>query len=719
MLNKKNLDICDQIIEKGLIGLVFFLPLVFNPYLNDVFSLPKACLFICFLLILGTTWLIKTTETATIILPIISLKKPLNIAILVYFISILAAVLYSTNIYISLWGMYLFYFEGFICISGCIFLYFLVINNLSFHKIEKIISFLFIGGALVSLYGIFQHFGLDFVKWSFSPQERVCSTLGNPNFLGAYLIMLVPLTLSRIIKKVKIYYLLLLLLFFTCLIFTYSRAAWLGLSGSILLWIILTRKIILFYVPKKILYLTGIIILFIIVFLSFYKLTPRKNLHSNIFSPVIERINSITNLKERDIASRLSGWKSCLKMIKNNPILGMGQDTFGINFRRYMSPAYETFSRRNVNAGYAHNEFLQIIVTRGIIGLIIYLFLLFTFFKTGIKIINKKDLSLTYSVKNSDQKPGRLYYTGLEIKLLTAGLMSSAAALLIQNQFSFSILTTSVIFWLLVSFISIIEKETSIHPVTQNEEPPMFSLIRIKLPYLLNLKAVKYPLYSVTCITTLILILFAFRIYQADRYFKSGMFLSTKKIYDRAIEKYKKAVQLNPYQAIYHQNFAKAYQDKALFTRDNKEKRLILNQAITEYKKYIKLIPQDALGYNGLGVTYVYLGKLNEQFFNPAIINFQKAIMLDPYFIEPYTNMGSTYYLQGNTKLAISTLENSLNINPRVALTHFNLGIMYALEKKNQKAINCWQETLKIDPNFTDAKIHLDTLKKTIEKGGK
>ncbi len=715
MLNKKILDICDNIIEKGLIGLIFFLPLVFNPYLNDVFSLPKTCLFICFLLILGTAWLIKTIETAT--LPVISFKKPLNVAILVYFISILAAILYSTNIYISLWGMYLFYFEGFICISGCIFLYFLVINNLSFHKIEKIISFLFISGALVALYGIFQHFGLDFVKWSFSPQERVCSTLGNPNFLGAYLIMLIPLALSRIIKKVKIYYLFLLLLLFTCLIFTYSRAAWLGLSGSILLWIILTPKQLFFRFPKKMFYLSGTIILFIIVFLSFYKFLPLKNIHSSIFSPVVDRINSITNLKERNIASRLSGWQSCLKMIKNNPLLGMGQDTFGINFRRYMSPSYETFSRRNVNAGYAHNEFLQIIVTRGIIGLMIYLFLLFTFFQTGIKIIKKKDLSLTHSVKNSGQNPGRLCCTGLEIKLLTAGLMGSATALLIQNQFSFSILTTSVIFWLLVSFISIIEKETSIHPVAEKEEHPMFSLVRIKLPYFLNLKAVKYPLYSIIGITTLTLTLFAFRIYQADRYFKNGMFLSGKKIYDKAIEKYKKAVQLNPYQAIYHQNFAKAYQDKALFTQGNKEKRLILNQSITEYKKYIKFIPQDALGYNGLGVTYVYLGKIDIRFFNPAIINFQKAIRLDPYFIEPYTNMGSTYYLQGNTKLAISTLENSLNINPRVALTHFNLGIMYALEKNNQKAINCWQETLKIDPNFTEAKIHLATLKNTIEKG--
>lgn len=707
MPDKKNLIFCTLVIEKGLLSLVFLLPLVFNPYLNDVFSLPKACLFICFLLILGAAWLIKTTENPN--LSITTLKTPLNIAVFVYFISIFASVIYSTNIYISLWGMYLFYFEGFICISGCIFLYFLVTTNLSFHKIEKIISFLLISGAFVALYGIFQHFGLDFVKWSFSPQERVCSSLGNPNFLGAYLIMLIPLTLSRIIKKMKIYYLFLLLLLFTCLIFTYSRAAWLGLSGSILLWVILTPKTLFFHLPKKILYLTGTIILFTIILFFFNNTLPGKNFRSNIFSPVKARINSITNLEEADIASRLSGWKSSLNMIKKNPLLGTGQDTFGIHFRHYMSPAYETFSRRNVNAGYAHNEFLQIIATRGIIGLIIYLFLLFTFFQAGIKIIKKKDLSLN----------GRLCPGSLEIKLLTAGLISSAAALLIQNQFSFSILTTSVIFWLLVSFITIIEKETSNNPVAENKESPMFSLVKVKLPYSLNLKALKYPLYSIIGITTLMLILFAFRIYRADRYFKSGMFLSTKKIYDQAIEKYKTAVQLNPYQAVYHQNFAKAYQDKALFTRDNKEKKLILNQAITEYTKYIKFIPQDALGYNGLGVTYVYLGKINKQFYNPAIINFQKAIVLDPYFIEPYTNMGAVYYLQGKTKLAIDTLKNSLNINPRVALTHFNLGIMYALEKNNLKAINCWQEALKINPNFTEATFHLANLKKIIKTGEK
>ncbi len=50
----------------------------------------------------------------------------------------------------------------------------------------------------ISIYGILQHFNLDPVGWKGNVTFRVSSTLGNPIFLAAYLILVVPVALSQL-----------------------------------------------------------------------------------------------------------------------------------------------------------------------------------------------------------------------------------------------------------------------------------------------------------------------------------------------------------------------------------------------------------------------------------------------------------------------------------------------------------------------------------------
>ncbi len=64
--------------------------------------------------------------------------------------------------------------------------------------LDRLLFFIISTSVPVSIYGIMQHFNLDPVGWKGDVSFRVSSTLGNPIFLAAYLIMVVPLAMSKL-----------------------------------------------------------------------------------------------------------------------------------------------------------------------------------------------------------------------------------------------------------------------------------------------------------------------------------------------------------------------------------------------------------------------------------------------------------------------------------------------------------------------------------------
>jgi len=106
----------------------------------------------------------------------------------------------------------------------------------------KVVRFLVFNGVIIALFGIFSRF----VKpESLLLDNRVLSTLGNPNNLAFFLNILIFLTLSRILleKKAGKVLTLLVLLFVVCVLLTISLTNILALlCGGVLLFL-LTRKV--------------------------------------------------------------------------------------------------------------------------------------------------------------------------------------------------------------------------------------------------------------------------------------------------------------------------------------------------------------------------------------------------------------------------------------------------------------------------------------------
>ncbi|WP_298818545.1 hypothetical protein [uncultured Chloroflexus sp.] len=99
----------------------------------------------------------------------------------------------------SLWGSYqrmqgLYTYLSYLMLGGLI-----AVALRAPDQRERFISLSLAASAVVAIYGIMQHYQLDPLPWRGDVIARVASTLGNSIFVAAYLIMIVPLALYRLV----------------------------------------------------------------------------------------------------------------------------------------------------------------------------------------------------------------------------------------------------------------------------------------------------------------------------------------------------------------------------------------------------------------------------------------------------------------------------------------------------------------------------------------
>ncbi len=228
---------------------------------------------------------------------------------------------------------------------------------------SALLSFLFVG-AFVGLYGIYQNFAGVSSTASWVDKEmfnnikvRVYSTFDNPNVLGEFLVMMIPLSLAVIWKsKTHGQKFLCTALFFclgACMIFTWSRGAWLGMMLATVLFLLI--------MDKRWWALVVIGLLMVPVLLG-------------TDNPIADRILSIGNTKDTSTAYRVSIWQASLHMIRDFGVsgIGMGSDAFSMIYPRY-ALAGANF------ALHSHNLFLQILVESGIVGIVSFLAMVIAF----------------------------------------------------------------------------------------------------------------------------------------------------------------------------------------------------------------------------------------------------------------------------------------------------------------------------------------------------
>ena len=198
---------CDGLIEIGWIVAVIGTPLFFNIHSSRVFEPDKLTLLRSIALLMIVAWIVKfidqqgwkemswlswRSDNSIWRLPFTVLVGALS---LIYIIS----ALFSVTPAASWLGSYQ-RLQGTYTTLSYIVVFALMVSTIRTRtQARRVVTFAIVTSIPISLYGMLQHFALDPLPWGGNTQTRIAGHMGNAIFVAAYLIMIVPLTVVRIL----------------------------------------------------------------------------------------------------------------------------------------------------------------------------------------------------------------------------------------------------------------------------------------------------------------------------------------------------------------------------------------------------------------------------------------------------------------------------------------------------------------------------------------
>jgi tetratricopeptide (TPR) repeat protein len=179
---------------------------------------------------------------------------------------------------------------------------------------------------------------------------------------------------------------------------------------------------------------------------------------------------------------------------------------------------------------------------------------------------------------------------------------------------------------------------------------------------------------------------------KARPYNNLGVALADRGHHKEAIEKYRKALQIDPQypDPIGNIGLSLAEQGK-------------VEESITQFLKALEIKPNDAKTLNNLGASLVVMQRYTE-----AVQHLSKALTLAPYYAQAHNNLGVALQRQGRLEKAIDHFSIAVKLDPDYAIAYNNLGTVLANQGRFEEAIAQFSAALKINPAYKRARLNLE-----------
>ncbi len=440
-----------ELVENFLFWLVCLtclaMPLIFNPWGYNMFPQPRRLALNLGVLASFFLWLIWTIRAGRIMLPLKSPPFSLFFALIAW---LLIASIFSVHAPTSFFGRFLRY-QGWI--TWCCYLAIFLIALSLFGEERRAIALFRVAtaiAALISFFALLQYAGAHVIKWSEQMDlGRPFSTLGNPSFLGGFLVLTIPLTLSLLLRgaerRLEVYLCILAFaLQASALLLTQTRAAWAGILFSLavlapLAW----RKFSGLNSGRKVGAISLLAVILIIIVLVFS------------FSPSYQdRLTSVAATGEGTSRGRLLVWGQTISLLRDNLILGTGADSFALSFPAYRTAEMERELGRRTIEDSPHNLFLELAVAGGIPGAALLVALLLALLLPAFARM-ARDLSSRGTQPESSGKSVRKKALDAESAegTIIGGLTASVLGFVVFSTFSPSDISIVPLFWLLCGIL--------------------------------------------------------------------------------------------------------------------------------------------------------------------------------------------------------------------------------------------------------------------------
>jgi putative inorganic carbon (HCO3(-)) transporter len=436
-------------IDKALAALVLasclVVPLLFTLAQRDAFALIKVTalqiIAVVGILLFAVRWFWRRDRPG--------ISAPVtNIAVLVLVALNLAACVLSIHPLRSLTGEELQH-QGFL--SLLVYVCFFYLSHAALgdeRRTVRLFSSIALGGTLVAVYALVQAARLDPI-WPYPAFGRTFSTIGQPNGLAAYLVVVAPVTAALVPQMQtttsRALVVLVAGLLGAAVLSTRSRGGYLGFvaSGLILAWP-LARSLRLR--PRSL--LAGLAVLTLV---------------GLVLSPVREtmtvawrRSASSTDLNEWSVRRHLDLWAVATSIAVAHPLFGTGQETFPEVFPQYAKATLGTARARAFTpfrVESPHNVYLAIAAGAGFPALAAYLAVI-----ASLAVLVAK----AFMTAASDNR-----------RLALAAVLAAMAGHLVTDTFMTAEVTSTWLFWVLMGVGLRIGREKDPHRHTLDGGRPL------------------------------------------------------------------------------------------------------------------------------------------------------------------------------------------------------------------------------------------------------
>lgn len=465
--------------------LLFLTPFLFTAINDELFEFNKMMFVYVITILVLATWVIWSIRIKKIIW-----KNHFLLPFAIFFlVSQALSTIFSIHIPTSIFGYYSRFHGGLLSTLAYLVLFQAAISTLSKSDVRPLIRTSLWATLGVVLYALPEHFGVspscilitgeaNVGCWVQDVQNRIFGTFGQPNWLAAYLIVMIPLGIwywctqknakssenTGFFQKVLTAWPVITVSLATAaLLFTQSRSGILGLATGLLVFI---TGMLLHIIQS------GQLRSFLKSSENFTSLKPYSGkaflsalavslpilwfgalqwpgLESYILpkppTPVEVAPQIGTQLDTGGTDSgkiRLIVWQGAVQSWLRSPLLGSGPETFAYSYYLDRPREHNDISEWDFLYNKAHNEFLNFLATTGIVGLGAYLAFMGGFFFLLLReIFSKKSDALT--------------------ALRASTFLASSTALAVSNFFGFSTVAVAVLFFFMPALwmLSILPKD--------------------------------------------------------------------------------------------------------------------------------------------------------------------------------------------------------------------------------------------------------------------
>ncbi len=167
-----------------------------------------------------------------------------------------------------------------------------------------------------------------------------------------------------------------------------------------------------------------------------------------------------------------------------------------------------------------------------------------------------------------------------------------------------------------------------------------------------------------------------------------GLLFNALGLHNEAEHAFRQAIIINPEVGIIYHSLANVYKQKGE-----------IDKAILYYKKAIEINPRLRMSYNNLGYLYAQKGYTKK-----AYQLYKKALSFGgvgpP---EAHNNLAGMYFSKGLFRKALDHSEVAVRMAPHRPEFHFNLGNIYDVLGRRSEAMEAFEEAIRLRPEYAES----------------